>query len=262
MDKDSDWIAEVVNALTSMTDKVDVLMDPTFDLVRCGSKLVIHLVPLHNSYQATDLMQLQYRFQHHGKFLIHLWEDVWKAKNEIVLSRVHSFLGLNKKVFARNTKVVTLNKDDARLFLTKYHLQGFAAAHHYIGLLYGSQLVSVAAFTRPKLLIARGDNYFSGEMIRFATVSGYTVIGGLSKLLNHYIVEKRPNDIMTYADRDWSLGESYRKSGFTLTATTPPLGFFVNEADNKRHARIAELDSSNFVPVFNTGNLKYHLFCK
>ncbi len=50
--------------------------------------------------------------------------------------------------------------------------------------------------------------YRSYEMVRFANVTGVTVTGGLSKLIKAFAEEVKPDDIMTYVDREWSDGKA------------------------------------------------------
>jgi len=124
-------------------------------------------------------------------------------------------------------------------------------------------------------------DYTSVELIRFATADGFTVQGGLSKLIKHLIKTILPNDVMTYADLDWSYGKGYTKLGFELVAQVPPAEIWLDQATNTRYfphrlpdkiitatAQLTEaertiyLNSLHYISVFNTGNLKYIIQCK
>ena len=65
--------------------------------------------------------------------------------------------------------------------------------------------MAVATFSGGRTL-KFGDrkNQRSYELIRFATLKEFVVIGGFDKLLKAFCKEHQPDDIMTYADRDWS----------------------------------------------------------
>lgn len=55
------------------------------------------------------------------------------------------------------------------------------------------------------------------ELYRFCTKLGHLCIGGFSKLLNHFIKNVQPSEIITYANRDWSfLQNVYQKNGFSF----------------------------------------------
>ena len=51
--------------------------------------------------------------------------------------------------------------------------------------------------------------------MRYASAEGLGVNGGMGKLLNAFIEEVHPDDVMSYADASWSDGDVYRKLGFT-----------------------------------------------
>ena len=84
---------------------------------------------------------------------------------------------------------------------------------------------------------------------------------------------------MSYADRDWSLGKGYDKINFSLSETTEPAILYLFTQTNTRYfphrlpkALLNEFKAQNilnfddflaakgFVKLFNTGNLKFHLY--
>jgi hypothetical protein len=60
---------------------------------------------------------------------------------------------------------------------------------------------------------------------RYATLSG-TICQGLGgKLFSHFIKEKNPSYVKSFADRRWTINRDnnlYIKIGFTFDSTTPP----------------------------------------
>ena len=126
---------------------------------------------------------------------------------------------------------------------------------------------------------SKGSHYTSAELVRFASKDGCTVTGGLSKLIKHFLILKKPNDLMSYADRDWSLGKGYDQLGFQLTSTTTPAYVYVDEKtklryfphrlpkkvlsafDEQKELNLDDyLAEQGYAKAFNTGNLKYHLY--
>jgi len=211
--------------------------------------------------------------------LVHLWEDIWLAKRAQVLSRIHSFLGLNASIHGRKTKIENLSKQQISNFLDQYHLQGFINAKYHYGLIVGNELIAAASFSATRPMKSKGTAYLSAELVRFATKDGFTVVGGLSKLIKHFTKQFKMNDLMTYADRDWSLGRGYDQLGFTLSKITEPVHLYVHRETLIRYfqhrlpkdiilafetQKELALDDflalNGFVKVFNTGNLKYHLY--
>ena len=110
----------------------------------------------------------------------------------------------------------------------------------------------------------RAGVHTSAELVRFATKGGYTIIGGLSKLIKYYVDLVSPNDLMSYADRDWSQGKAYTAAGFQLIEVTPPVRFYLDPVHFQRYS-VKQFESVNvsaggfYFEIFNTGNLKYVL---
>jgi hypothetical protein len=48
------------------------------------------------------------------------------------------------------------------------------------------------------------QDFRSYELLRFASLQGYVVVGGMDKLMKAFMHENQPDDIMSYADKDWS----------------------------------------------------------
>ena len=250
-----------------------------FYIVAVKGSVYVNLIPLNASFLPQQLQSLQVAYQQQGILLVHLWEDVWLNKREQVLSRINSFCGLNKSLHGRKAKVVELETAQAKVFLEAYHLQGYIKTKFSFGLRLNDELVAVACFAASRPMKSKGENYKSAELVRFATKTGVTIVGGLGKLLKHFLQQVSVNDLMTYADRDWSLGKGYDKLGFHFSGTTEAVTFYVDAKTMNRYQshrlpkkiltafdeqNILNLDDfltqTGFLKVFNTGNLKYHLY--
>ncbi|WP_316766298.1 hypothetical protein [Pedobacter frigiditerrae] len=252
--------------------------EPHF-IISFDQKLLIHLIPLDNDFNPEELTQLQVKYQKENILLIQLWEDVWLTKRTQVLSRINSFLGLNKSYHGRKAKIAALNLKQASSFLNDNHLQGYIKAKCHFGLMDNDKLIAVASFSEARPMKSKGESYLSAELVRFASIDGLTIVGGLSKLIKHFLKQVKIDDLMSYADRDWSLGKGYNKLGFQLSETTPPAFLYVNKEKLIRYfphrlpktiltafeaQNILNLDdflaSNGYLKLFNTGNLKYHLY--
>ncbi|WP_316808791.1 hypothetical protein [Pedobacter agri] len=254
--KENTWHHQVISALAEFNLGSHFFLLGNFSLVTIKQhQLIIHLVRLNNCFDPAELIALQLNYSSRGIKLIHLWEDVWINKSRQVLARILSLLGLNKKIHGRKTKVQKLDKAIAEAFLNENHLQGYVSCRYKLGLFENDNLVAVATFSALRKM-SHSLDYKSAELIRFAVKSGYSVTGGLSKLLKYFFNQYKANDIMTYADRDWSVGESYLTLGFDQTAVLAPHYFSINE-DMQRN--IVQADESLQKQIFNTGSLKYIL---
>lgn len=116
--------------------------------------------------------------------------------------------GPKKKIPARKTKVVELDSKTFSEFLEKNHLEGKAPAKEKIGLVYEGTLVSVAGFQEIS------DEFV---LVRFCSILGVTIVGGLSKLLSKY----KDIEVVTFSDLRYSLGEVYEKVGFNRVKDNP-----------------------------------------
>jgi len=229
------------------------------------SNIFINLLSISSLYLPEVLIKLQADYQQEDKIFIHLWEDVWLTRKAQVLSRFRSLLGKNHRIHGRSTVVKKITKLEAENFLDLYHLQGSAGGRYHYGLFYQDSLVVAASFSNKRNMKERAEAHTSAELIRFATKDGYTVTGGLSKLIKHYVQIAGPNDLMSYADRDWSQGKGYLSAGFNLKAVTPPVLFYLDPvslqrySENKVPQNAAGDLAGQYIQIFNTGNLKYVL---
>jgi len=258
---------------------VEAIQTNPFYIVAVRGTVYINLVPLNTELLSQQLLSLQVAYQQQGILLVHLWEDVWATKRDQVLSRIHSFCSQNRSLHGRKAKLIEVNAAEAKTFLDTHHLQGYIKTKHNYGLVFEDELTAVACFAASRPMKTKGEHYKSAELVRFATKTGFTIVGGLGKLLKHFLQQVKVDDLMTYADRDWSLGKGYDKLGFHFSGTTAPTIFYIDINTKNRYTTnrlpkklLAAFDEQNvlnlddfltqhgYVKVFNTGNLKYHLY--
>jgi hypothetical protein len=163
-----------------------------------------------------------------GIQLIHIFEDEWLYKKEIIKSRIKNLLKLtDKKIYARKTVIREVSSKDAKDFLNINHLQGSVNSKYKIGLYYDNQLISLMTFgsLRKNLNQKNEDDVY--EMLRFCNKLNISVIGGADKLLQYFIKTHNPKEIISYADRRWSQGNLYKKLGFNFIHNSKPNYFYV-----------------------------------
>lgn len=153
-----------------------------------------------------------------GITLIHLWEDDWCLRKSVVQNMLLSKIGkLNReRVYARNTTCRELSSEEASIFLLNNHIQGPCSGSHF-GLFLNGVLLSVMSMVK-----APSNTQDSGSVIlnRYATVPTHFVVGGFEKLLEH--ATKGYKTVVSYADREISVGKLYERQGFKLCGVTPP----------------------------------------
>ncbi|WP_157278606.1 hypothetical protein [Olivibacter sitiensis] len=198
--------------------------------------------------------------------IVYIYEDDWRNKQAIIIGRLMAYVGKAVRIHARACSVVRLDKQCTIDFLRENHLQVPLAGKYRYGLTYKEQLVAIAVFSGARRMHKEhGSQHRSFELIRNCNKNGSLVVGGLSKLIKHFVKDFRPNDVMTYVDRDWSDGSAFAKLGFVLAGVTEPHGFWV---DGRTWVRTEQnridkdrFDRENFYCLRNRGSLKmiYHI---
>lgn len=222
-------------------------------------------------------MEATAHFPDHPESLV-VWEDHFFHKPEIIRSRIASRFGVTERIHARQCRIEVIDKPTLHAFLETHHMHVPAGAKTKLGLYRKEELVAVASFSKPCPIHRDGRVWKSVELIRFCNASGSTVVGGLSKLLKYYIRRYAPEDIMTYADLEWSSGESYRRLEFREIGKREPQQFWIQPGTLRRfypHQEddllatlgAASLDESALLEkgwtlAKNRGSLKFVLECK
>lgn len=137
-------------------------------------------------------------------------------------------------VFARNCRAERIDAGIARPFLEANHRYGWSRCRHCYGLYIDKvgggvrdacgksgelplgTLVGVATFSNARRW-TKGDKVVrSYEWVRYASLEGVRIQGGMGKLMNAFIEDVDPDDIMSYAPlENGDEGSVYRMLGFT-----------------------------------------------
>ena len=173
--------------------------------------------------------------EEHGIHLIHIYEDDWLYKKEIVKSRILNLLGQTpNKIYARKCEIKEISDNNILIyFLDKNHLQGFIGSQIKIGLFFNEELVSLMTFGSKRKFMKQNNDKNVYEMLRFCNKLNCSVIGGADKLFKYFINTYKPKEVISYADRSWSQGELYKKLGFIFVGKTPPNYYYVIDGIRK-----------------------------
>jgi hypothetical protein len=168
-----------------------------------------------------------------GIQLIHIFEDEWIHKNDICKSRIKNLLGVSERIYARKCKIIEVDKKDAKKFFIDNHIQGNVNAKIIYGLKYNNEIVSMMSFGELRKNLGQKATKGHFELLRFANKQNTTVIGGASKLFNHFIKMNNPIEITSYADRRWSKGNLYEQLNFEYSHNSDPNYFYVINDERK-----------------------------
>ncbi|QPX64729.1 putative homing endonuclease [Campylobacter phage F367] len=161
--------------------------------------------------------------------LIHIFESSWNEKKNIWTSIINNKLGKSDKIMARKCILKEVSKTEEKEFLNKNHLQGFTGSSICYGLYYQDELVCLMSFGKPRF-----TGKYDWELIRLCTKIGMNVVGGSSKLLNHFHKNNK-GSLISYSDRLYSNGSIYKQLGFTFSHYSEP-GYYYFK-NNTRYSR-------------------------
>lgn len=163
-----------------------------------------------------------------GIRLIHIFEDEWLYKTDIIKSIIKSALGIyDEKVYARKCKIVEIDNKQYKDFLEKNHSQGPINSSYRYGLFFNNQLIEVAGFGKNRFK----KNEF--ELQRCCTKLNTQIVGGFSKLIKHF-----SHNFISYIDLAKFTGDSYLKIGFKKLQVTPPSYFYFYKDSAHKYHRI------------------------
>ena len=111
-------------------------------------------------------------------------------------------------IFARNCEVRRIDKASASSFFDLYHRLGSTTCRYRYGLfvrrctgagelsLPEGTMVAAAGFSNARRWQKEGTIVSSYEWIRYASLRGVRVVGGMGKLLDAFVEDVRPSDVM------------------------------------------------------------------
>ena len=173
----------------------------------------------------------------HGYRCIHIWE--WDDYNKII----KQLLLTKTKIYARNCDIKNVELQEAKEFINKNHLQGYARDSIRIGLYHNNELISIMTFGKPRYNLTA--DY---ELIRYC--SSCTVIGGAEKIFKYFLKTYNPEFVVSYCDTAKFAGNVYNKLGFEYITSTLSHHWF--NFKTKQHILDSLLRKRGFDQLFNT----------
>ena len=186
---------------------------------------------------------------HYGDYPLIVTQDRWDIRQEMMQKRILAHLEVFSPIYARNCEIRRIDKAVAREFLEKTHSYGHATCRYCYGMflrrhtghiaaestaeegccsIVPGTLVAVATFSNARKWIKGEQVVRSYEWTRYASLPEARISGGMGRFLKHFIKEVQPDDIMTYADLEWSQGDVYAGLGFTLEGQKAPVMFSID----------------------------------
>ena len=226
---------------------------------------------------------------------VYLFEDRWWSAREMVQERILARLERFRSIFARKCKVLSGRGNPAiaeqvRDFLQRHHSYSNAKCRYRYALEYEGEIVAVATFSEGRPMVRKIGSmlqnvpkedqenadiliFDSYEWIRYASLPGVRVVGGMGRLLNAFIEERytriepgTPLEVMTYSDSEWGSGDVYEKLGFKYAGERSPVEYFVHKVTFARYPQrlyekelLAGASPEDFYTIRNLGSKKFLL---
>ena len=213
-------------------------------------------------------------------------EDRWRTQKGMMTARLLAHAQIFSQLYARNCEVRKIDSRTAAEFLEENHSYGEAKCRYRYGLylkrhtghnaakdtansrkIQPGTLVAVATFSNARKWIKGDKTIRSYEWTRYASLPGVRLSGGMGKLLKAFIEEVKPDDIMTYADLEWSEGDVYKALGFVLEGQKAPVDFIIGSdwirmalpGSRAAHDCSSEAIAPDALYFRNMGSNKYRL---
>lgn len=183
-----------------------------------------------------------------------IWENQFHLKPNLIKNSIRYKFRLLDTFYARKTTIKKIDKPVAKDFLNDNHL-----LYPNVGK-YRYALVNNKDEILALIVFSYGRNWkdFEGksyEILRFCNKNNISVVSGFSKLLKHFIREKNPAHIMTYADKSIYKNSLYEKSGFKrdLNYKNKERTYYIS----KDQFYFSDKEMENSMKVIDLGNYKY-----
>lgn len=203
-----------------------------------------------------------------GIRLIHIWEDDWKEKQDVVKSFLAATLTTIPTVYGRETRLKEISKSVAKTFLERNHIQGSTRNTLSTGLFHEDSLVSVCSFTR-------GKEHW--ELVRHACKKNIRVLGALGKHTKNFLKTHTNIKLISFCDLSMFTGTSYEAAGFKLDKALPPdykyviknkrkhkfnfrrkyLPKFLGEEFKPELSEVQNMELNGYYRVFDCGKARY-----
>ena len=256
----SDWEKEVFNFVLSLCRDTEhsnreILDGKELDIYVPSKHIAIECDGLrwHNeSYRDNDFhLRKTIDAENAGIRLIHIFEDEWIYKEDIVKSILSNVLGkTDSSIYARECEIRDITPAEKKSFIEANHIQGDAQSSVNLGLFHNNELVSVMTFGKPRLNVRSERVEGNWELIRFCNKLNTRVVGGASKLLKHFQRTHDYKRIVSFCDKRWSDGTLYERLGFVHNHDSRPNYFYVvnTKRENRFKYRKSELIKEGYDP--------------
>lgn len=238
-----DFLKSINPNLNIIVDTEKVITNQTLDIYIPEKHLAIDCDDLaQHSFECFDVTNANKNFhlektnkcEKQGIQLIHIFGDEWNQEQEICKSRLANLIGVyDKIIYARKCEIRELTTKETKEFLNRNHIQGYSFSSVNLALVYENKILSMMTFCK-----SRFSKKYEWEVLRFCSELNYHVVGAASKIFKYFVKTYKPNNVISYADRRWSIGKLYRSIGFTQIDISKPAYWYIDKENSCRYNRV------------------------
>ena len=170
-----------------------------------------------------------------GIRLIHIFEDEWLNRRQIIESIIKSSLGIyDRQIYADDCDIKSISKNEFDDFCNKNSMKIYNSSEN-LGLFYKNELVQVIGFSNLE--------FNENELNCIVRKLNVEIINGFTKLINYY-----GKNCISYVDRRLFNINEYKKIGFEFIKESEPNYFYIKNQEKFDYDNIIKKFLNAFEP--------------
>lgn len=188
-----------------------------------------------------------------GYRLIHIFEDEWINKREIVKSYLEKIFDKNQTIVnGYNTEIKQIDKDLYCRFLEENYINGANDAEIRYGLFHNNSLVSLIGLNN-----ILNNEY---ELVCLSDKKNISINKSHEKLLNEFINDFKPSKLVVYADIRLSDGSEFMKLGLSHIGDIEPSFYYTNGRVRIKNNGEDEIKLGKYHKIYDCGKMIFSKF--
>ena len=184
-----------------------------------------------------------------GIRLIHIFEDEWLYKRDIVKSKLMEILHCSPiKISADDCEIKEITAKEYKEFIITNCIKNTQSASIRYGLFHKDELISVMA-------IKKANDFGLYELLSLSDRLYTDVIEGDEALFKYFIKEYKPKIVTTKVDRRWSDGKEIEKLGFSLVRYDEPNYWYVDGKHRISESKAKAFKNKDLYRIYDCGNI-------
>lgn len=188
-----------------------------------------------------------------GISLIHIFEDEWNDKREIVLSMLNDIFNKNKIIIPLSQiSLKEIGKNEAQAFFKCNYIKGITCSKYNYGIYCADKLEFAVAF--------RKINKNSFKLLGFCHKSNIKIENGEKMLLSYFVEKYAPYKLIACIDRRLPCLCHYKELGFHVYRITDPEYYYLINAKRigkKEFGKRISASGRKYHKIYDCGQVCY-----